>query len=84
MAWSGDLAEGERVLAPLRGGCPPALDLVGPMPYVALQSMLDADGAPRLAASTTACTTSPEVSDDFIDALLAGLRDAPDAAVARR
>ena len=41
VAWCGDLAEGERVLAPLRAGCPPALDLVGPMPYVALQSMLD-------------------------------------------
>ena len=41
VAWSGDIAEGERVLAPLRAGLPPALDLVGPMPYVALQSMID-------------------------------------------
>ena len=29
LAWSGDLDEGERVLAPLRAQCPPALDLVG-------------------------------------------------------
>ena len=42
VAWCGELDEGERVLAPLRASCPPALDLVGPMPYVALQSMLDA------------------------------------------
>ena len=29
------------MIAPLRAACPPALDLVAPMPYVALQSMLD-------------------------------------------
>src|SRR3712207_8531626 len=45
-SWSGDPAEGERVLAPLRASCPPLLDLVAPMPYVALQSMLD-DTAPH-------------------------------------
>ena len=47
-AWCGDLAEGERVLAPLREHCPPAVDLVAPMPYVALQSMLDATAPPGL------------------------------------
>jgi FAD/FMN-containing dehydrogenase len=42
-AWSGaDLDEGERVLAPLRAFGPPAADLVGRMPYVAMQQMLDA------------------------------------------
>ena len=46
VAWSGDHAEGERVLAPLRAASPPALDLVGPMPYVALQSMLDETAPP--------------------------------------
>lgn len=45
-AWTGaDLAEGERVLAPLRAFGPPAADLVAPMPYVAMQRMLEA-GAP--------------------------------------
>src|SRR5919204_217576 len=66
VAWSGDLAEGERVLAPLRTGHPPALDLVAPMPYVALQSMLD-ETAPhgwqfydRLTlASSTSTKSSP-------------------------
>ena len=56
MAWSGDLDEGERVLAPLREDCPPALDLVAPMPYLALQSMLD-QTAPPACATTTGCTT---------------------------
>ena len=45
VAWSGELAEGERVIAPLRAGAR-RTDLVGPMPYVALQSMLD-HTAPR-------------------------------------
>jgi hypothetical protein len=39
--WSGQLDEGERFLGPLRNFGPPAADLLGPMPYTALQSMLD-------------------------------------------
>ena len=44
--WCGDLAEGERVLKPLRAFGPPAADVLGQMPYPALQSMLDG-GAPH-------------------------------------
>ena len=36
VAYNGDLAEGERVLAPLRSLANPLLDLIGPMPYPAL------------------------------------------------
>jgi FAD/FMN-containing dehydrogenase len=43
--WCGDLADGERALQPLRA-LEPAVDLFGPMPYAALQGMLDA-GAPH-------------------------------------
>jgi hypothetical protein len=39
--WCGDLEAGAAVLAPLRA-LQPAVDLFGPMPYVALQTMLDA------------------------------------------
>ena len=42
--WCGDPADGAAVLEPLRA-LGPAVDLFGPMPYVALQGMLDA-GAP--------------------------------------
>jgi FAD binding domain/Berberine and berberine like len=76
VAWSGDLAEGERVLAPLRDGCPPSADLVGPMPYVALQSMLD-DTAPHGWRFYDRLHYLPEVSDSFIDALVAGFEDVP-------
>ena len=76
MAWSGDLAEGERVLAPLRAGCPPVVDLVAPMPYVALQSMLD-ETAPPGWRFYDRLHYLPEVSDGFIDALLAGFERVP-------
>jgi FAD/FMN-containing dehydrogenase len=76
VAWCGDPAEGERVLAPLRTDCPPLVDLVAAMPYVALQSMLDATALhgwhyyDRL-------HYLPEVSDGFIDALVAGFESVP-------
>ncbi|MFL5562478.1 MAG: FAD-binding oxidoreductase [Gemmatimonadaceae bacterium] len=36
-----DLAEGERILAPLRAFGPPVVDMVQRMPYLAMQSMID-------------------------------------------
>ena len=58
VAWCGDMAEGEHVLGPLRAAAPPALDAVGPMPYVGSRRCSTArrrtDGA-----STTSSTTSP-------------------------
>ena len=45
LCWSGDLAEGERTVTPLREFGSPVVDIVGPMQYLAVQSMLDA-GSP--------------------------------------
>ena len=45
VVWSGDIAEGERVIAPLRRLGRPLADAVRPVPYLAVQSMLDG-GAP--------------------------------------
>lgn len=42
VCYNGPLEEGERVLQPLRTFGPPLADLIGPMPYLALQTMLDA------------------------------------------
>ncbi len=44
VCWTGDPAEGERVVAPIREAAQPVVDMVQPMPYTALQSMLDAGG----------------------------------------
>jgi FAD/FMN-containing dehydrogenase len=38
--WAGELGAGERAVAPLRA-LRPAVDMLGPMPYVAMQQMLD-------------------------------------------
>ncbi len=40
--YAGDLADGARAVQALRAFGEPALDLIGPMPYVAMQSMFDA------------------------------------------
>jgi FAD/FMN-containing dehydrogenase len=42
VCYAGDLAEGERVLEPLRSFGRPVADLIAPMPYTALQSGSDA------------------------------------------
>jgi FAD/FMN-containing dehydrogenase len=76
VAWTGDPAEGERALAPLRARCPPVLDLVDEMPYVALQSMLD-ETAPHGRRYYDRLHYLADVSDGFIDALLAGFAEAP-------
>ena len=76
VAWCGDPAEGAHVLAPLRRDCPPLVDLVAPMPYVALQSMLD-QTAPHGWRFYDRLHYLPEVSDGFIDALLAGFESVP-------
>jgi FAD/FMN-containing dehydrogenase len=76
VAFSGDPVEGEQLLEPLRAGCPPLVDLVAPMPYVALQSMLD-ETAPPGWRFYDRLHYLPEVSDGFIDAMLAGFEDAP-------
>jgi len=41
VCYAGDPAEGERVIAPLRHAAPPAADLVEPMPYTAVQQLID-------------------------------------------
>jgi FAD/FMN-containing dehydrogenase len=76
VAWSGEVAEGERVLAPLRQTCPPALDLVGPMPYVALQTMLD-ETAPHGWRFYDRLHYLPAVGDGFIDEVVRGFEDVP-------
>jgi FAD/FMN-containing dehydrogenase len=76
IAWSGDdFDEGERVIAPLRNAGPLA-DQVAPMPYVALQSMLD-HTAPHGLNYYDKQHYLPEVSDGFIDTLLAEFVTAP-------
>ena len=41
ICWTGEIEVGERVVAPIREAAQPVMDMVAPMPYTALQSMLD-------------------------------------------
>ena len=74
--WSGDLDEGERVLARLRELCPPAADLVAPMPYVALQQMLDAANVHGWSYYDR-MHYLPALDDRCIEALVEGVGAAP-------
>jgi hypothetical protein len=58
LVWSGDPAAGRRAIAPLLGAARPVAELVRPVPYLAIQSMLDG-GARRGATTTGARTGSP-------------------------
>jgi hypothetical protein len=68
VCWTGDPAEGERILAPIREVAQPVVDMVQPMPYTALQSMLDAGGPPGTRAYMKA-----EFLDELDDAAIAKL-----------
>jgi FAD/FMN-containing dehydrogenase len=48
VAYPGDLAEGERLVAPLKQFGPPVLDVIGPMPYVAQQALIEAAMPPNV------------------------------------
>ena len=82
VAWCGDLAEGERVLAPLRAGCPPRSTSSGRC-RTSRCSRCSTQTAPHGWHFYDRLHYLPEVSDGFIDALLAGFERAPDAAGAR-
>lgn len=70
VGWFGALEEGEQVLAPLRSFGSPLADLVGPLPYCQLQSMLDAAapfGLPRYWKSGY----FKALPDDLLDSIVA-------------
>jgi FAD/FMN-containing dehydrogenase len=46
LAYAGPVEDGERALAPLREFGPPAMDMVQPMPYTAVQQLIDAGNQP--------------------------------------
>jgi FAD/FMN-containing dehydrogenase len=69
LVWSGDAKEGERAIAPLRRIGSPIADVVRPVPYVALQSMLDG-GAPHGNHYYWKSHRIPRLSDDVIDLLV--------------
>src|SRR3954462_4893005 len=70
VCWTGDHEEGERVTAPIREVMQPMMDMVGPMPYVALQSMLDG-GGPKGVNGYMKAEFMEEMTDAAIERLAA-------------
>ena len=67
-AWSGDVEEGLRFIAPLREKLMPAVDLAAPMPYTVLQSLIDAgnpDGLRNYWSSAFVMTPPSSLAEKF-------------------
>jgi len=64
--WCGDIAEGERVLAPLRAFGPPLLDTIERVPFPAMQRLLDA-AFPDGSYNYWKATFVPKLTDSVVD-----------------
>jgi FAD/FMN-containing dehydrogenase len=75
-AYPGDVAEGERLVAPIKQFGPPVMDVIGPMPYLAQQSLIDAAMPPNVLNYWKA-EFLRDVSDDVIDAAVEAFSRVP-------
>lgn len=71
----GPLEAAEKVVAPLRAFGPPVMDMLQPMPYVQAQAMVD-QGYPHGRFNYWKASLLNALSDEVIDALVDGFRDA--------
>jgi FAD/FMN-containing dehydrogenase len=69
LVWAGDVGEGMKAVAPLAATATPLANVVRPVPYLALQSMLDG-GAPHGNHYYWKSHRLPELSDAAIDVLV--------------
>jgi FAD/FMN-containing dehydrogenase len=69
VCYAGDPDEGERVMTPLREFGPPGLNLLGPMPYVAVQDIITEANPPGRRNYWSADFLA-ELPDDAVDALV--------------
>ena len=72
----GSLDKGEKAVAPIKTFGPPVLDALGPMPYVALNGMLD-PAFPKGACNYWKAQFLTELSDDAIHAIVAAFEQCP-------
>ncbi|GAB3780733.1 FAD-binding oxidoreductase [Nocardioides ungokensis] len=76
VCWAGDIDEGQRFLAPLRDFGPPAVDLVQPMPYTAVQQLID-EPNPAGMHNYWSGDFLAELPDEAVDRLVAQAQPAP-------
>jgi FAD/FMN-containing dehydrogenase len=76
VCYSGDIATGEDLVAPLRNVGTPAVDLIGPMPYPEMNMILD-DGFPKGARNYWRSAFFKELSADVISVLVDAFERVP-------
>jgi FAD/FMN-containing dehydrogenase len=69
VCYAGDPATGAEVMAPLLGYGPPAVSMVQPMPYVAVQRLLD-EGNPKGMRNYWTADFLAELADETVDTLV--------------
>jgi FAD/FMN-containing dehydrogenase len=69
VCYAGDPATGAEVMAPLLGYGPPAVSMVQPMPYVAVQRLLD-EGNPKGMRNYWTADFLAELGDETVDTLV--------------
>jgi FAD/FMN-containing dehydrogenase len=73
---SGSLAAGEAAVRPIKGFGAPVLDVIGPMPYCAINAMLDA-AYPKGALNYWKSNFLSQLSDEAIDTMIASFAGCP-------
>jgi FAD/FMN-containing dehydrogenase len=76
VAYCGNVAAGEKALAPFKSFGPPAMDAIGPIPYGALNAMLDG-GFPKGALNYWKSSFLSTLSDSAIAATIEGFAACP-------
>ena len=72
LGYNGTLEQGEKILGPARRFGTPIADLVGPVPYTARQTMLDAPNAEHGLHRYWRSAFTEQISDGLIDAVVEG------------
>ena len=72
----GSLESGEAAFRPLKAFGPPVMDMMGPIPYAALNGMID-PAFPKGALSYWKAQFLTELSDEAIRTLIAGFQECP-------
>src|SRR5215510_11157961 len=72
LGYNGSIEEGEKILGPARRFGTPLADLVGPVPYTARQTMLDAPNAEHGLHRYWRSAFTEQISDELIDAAVDG------------
>lgn len=78
VCYAGEVTAGERVVAPIKRFGTPALDAIAPMPYSAVNGMLDA-GFPKGALNYWKASFLHGLSDEVIDTMIDRYAECPSA-----